>query len=95
MENHENCKNRENWRFFPTLRASNSEIMASIQVSLHIHINMFNFNTNTKGHRNPTKVTATVTISNLRLRNGDNYCNFAGTYVLLLSVYEATYTVVQ
>ena len=43
-------RNREILRFFPTLSASNSDIMASSQVSLRTYVNVVCVNRSSKGH---------------------------------------------
>ena len=73
VKNRKNHENREISRFFPNLRASNSENMASIQVFLHTHINVFGFNGSSNGHLNWRKATAIMVVLNLRLKNGDNF----------------------
>ena len=72
VKNRENRKNREISRFLPTLWASQSKSLASIQVSLHTHIDVFSVNTNSKGYLNRAKAMATVAVENLRLENIDN-----------------------
>ena len=64
-------KNRKILRFFPNLSASNSEIMASSQVSLRTHVNVVCVNRSSKGHVNQEKGTVKITMQKLGLQNRD------------------------